>query len=83
MFPIFHLIERTGCAKICRKGALTLTKRAQTAIQYTLATHAAEGMTPSKQAVRLCEKIADGRMSADRAVEEIKARYGLRGVARG
>lgn len=60
-----------------------MTKPAQTAIQYTLATHAAEGMTPSKQAVRLCEKIADVRMSADRAVEEIKARYGLGGAFHG
>lgn len=54
-----------------------MTKKAQANIQYMLATHAAEYMTPSREAISLCEKIAEGRISGDFAVEQIKRRYGL------
>ncbi len=55
-----------------------MTKKAETAIQYTIATHAAERMTPSKEAVYLCEQIIYGRITADYAVEEIKRKYGVK-----
>ncbi len=55
-----------------------MTQKAQTVIRYTVGTHAAEKMTPSRKALRLCEKIADGHITADHAVEKIKLNYGLR-----
>lgn len=56
-----------------------MTKKAKSNIKYTLATHAAERMAPSREAITLCEKIADGRISGDAAVEQIKRHYGLQG----
>lgn len=56
-----------------------MTKKAQANVQYTLATHAAERLTPSREAISLCEKIADGHISGDFAVEQIKRRYGIEG----
>ena len=54
--------------------------KAKESVKYSLATHAAEKMTPSCKAVRLCEKIADGRISADSAVKQIKCSYGIGGT---
>lgn len=54
-----------------------MTQRAESNLKYTLATHAAEKMTPSSNAIRLCEQIADGKISADRAVEQIMRDYGI------
>ncbi len=55
-----------------------MTQRSQQQINYTLATHAIEKLTPSKNALRLCEQISDGKMSADTAITEILRQYGLR-----
>ena len=49
-----------------------MAKKARANIEYTIATHAAEKMSISKEAVSLCEKIADGRITGDAAVEQIK-----------
>ena len=49
-----------------------MTKKAQANVKYVLATHAAERMIPSREAVVLCSKIADGRISGDTAVEQIR-----------
>ena len=49
-----------------------MTKKAERNLKYTLATHAAEHMMPSRKAISLCEKIANGQISGDMAVEEIK-----------
>jgi len=54
-----------------------MTKKAQVNVRYTLATHAAERMTPSRRAISLCEKIANGHISGDMAVEQIKRHYGV------
>ena len=54
-----------------------MTKRAERNLRYTLATHAAERMAPSRKAISLCEKIADGHISGDMAIEEIKRHYGV------
>ncbi|MCI7018983.1 MAG: antitoxin VbhA family protein [Candidatus Limivicinus sp.] len=54
-----------------------MTKKAERNLKYTLATHAAENMMPSRKAISLCEKIANGQISGDMAVEEIKRYYGV------
>jgi hypothetical protein len=54
-----------------------MASEAKESVKYSLATHAAEKMTPSRKAVRLCEKIAEGRISGDSAVEQIKRSYGI------
>lgn len=58
-------------------GGVHMTKKAERNLKYTLATHAAENMMPSRKAISLCEKIANGQISGDMAVEEIKRYYGV------
>ena len=61
-----------------------MTQKAATTVKYVMATHAAEKMIPSQKAVLLCVKIADGRISGDYAVKQIKRSYGLKeGKVRG
>lgn len=53
-------------------------------LKYTLSTQAVERVTPSKDAVRLCERLSEGKVSANAAVDAIKQKYGLaRGISRG
>lgn len=54
-----------------------MTPKAKQSLKYTLATLAVEKVAPSRKAVRLCEEIAEGRISADSAVEQIKRYYGI------
>ena len=54
-----------------------MTRKAERNLKYTLATLAAEHMMPSRKAISLCEKIANGQISGDMAVEEIKRYYGV------
>ena len=54
-----------------------MTQKAKTNVDYTIATHAAEKITLSHEAIALCEKIADGHISGDAAVAEILRRYGV------
>ena len=54
-----------------------MTQRAKEQIAYTLATHAVERVTPSREAVRYCEQVSDGKLSADQAVEKLLKRYGV------
>lgn len=58
-----------------------MTQKSKKQIEYTLATHAVERLTPSKEAIRLCELISDGKMSADRAVDTLLSQYGLKRVS--
>ncbi len=60
-----------------------MTQKAQSVIRYTVGTHAAEKMTLSRKAPHLCEKIADGHITADQAVERIKQDYGIRASEKG
>ena len=52
-------------------------RRYSMSLKYTLSTHAAERMTPSKEAIRLCERAESGKMTADDAVRAIREKYGL------
>ena len=54
-----------------------MTQKAKVNVQYMLATHAAERMRPSREAISLCEQIADGRISGDDAIAQIKRLYGV------
>lgn len=37
-----------------------MTQKGKERIEYTLATHAIEKLVPSKEALRLCEQMAEG-----------------------
>jgi len=54
-----------------------MTPKAEESLKYTLATLAIEKVTPRRRTIRLCEKITEGRISADSAVEQIKRYYGI------
>ncbi|MBQ7624198.1 MAG: hypothetical protein IJS65_02860 [Clostridia bacterium] len=54
-----------------------MTKKASEHISYTLSTNAIESMAPGKDAVRCCEQISDGKLSADQAVEILLRKRGL------
>lgn len=54
-----------------------MTPNAKESVKYTLATLAIEKVTPSRRTIRLCEKITEGRISPDSAVEQIKRYYGI------
>lgn len=54
-----------------------MTQRSKKHLEYTLATHAIENLIPSKDAVQLCAKVSDGKLSADAAVASILKKYGL------
>ena len=54
-----------------------MTRKARANVEYTIATHAAEKITLSREAISLCERIADGRISGDAAVAEILRRHGV------
>lgn len=54
-----------------------MARRNNQNIKHTLSTQAIEGLSPSGQAIRLCKKLSDGTLTADAAVEAIKAKHGL------
>ena len=51
--------------------------KAQKNLEYTLATHALEGLRPSDHAVLLCERMAEGELTADEAVDAILKYYNI------
>lgn len=57
-----------------------MTRQGKQQIEYTLATHAIEKLIPSKEALHLCEQMANGAINADTAVSSILERYGLTAV---
>lgn len=58
-----------------------MTQKSRKQIEYTLATYAIERLTPSKETIRLCEQICDGKLNADQAVELLLKQYGLKRVS--
>lgn len=52
-----------------------MTQKAQ--IKYILATHEIERLVPSKAAIDLCGKMADGKLTANEAVAALLRQYGL------
>lgn len=55
----------------------TLTEEQAARVKYTLSTGAIEGATPSKDAIRLCEEMAQGKITVDEAIAAIEKKYGL------
>lgn len=52
-----------------------MTEEAKCNLEYTLATHATEHMTPSNEAIRLCKECSEGRLTPDAAVKLIEQKY--------
>ena len=48
-----------------------MTSKARKNLEYTLATHEIEGLCPSDYAISLCERMAEGEITADEAVNAI------------
>lgn len=46
-------------------------------LKYTLSTQAIERATPSKEAIKLCEHMSQGKVTANVAVDLIKKKYGI------
>lgn len=59
------------------KGVYTMAPVYQKNIQYTLASHAIERMRPSNDAIDLMQKMSDGKISADDAVNQLLKKYGI------
>lgn len=57
-----------------------MTQKSKRQLEYIVSTHAVERMAPSQDAMRLCEQISDGKLSADAAVEALLRLYGLKQV---
>lgn len=57
-----------------------MTKKSKRQLEYTIATHAVERLSPSREAIRLCEQVSDGEISADSAVEALIRLHGLKQV---
>lgn len=47
-------------------------------LEYTTATHAIERLTPSWDALRLCEQVSGGKINADAAVGALLRLHGLK-----
>ena len=50
-------------------------------MEYTVCTCAVEHLTPSQDAMPLCEQISNGTISADAAVEKLLQLYDLKRVS--
>ena len=46
-------------------------------MKYAVSTQAIERVTPNKDALHLYEKLSDGKLSANAAVDTMKQKYGL------
>lgn len=57
-----------------------MTQEVTKQMKYTLTTHMIEKLTPSRNALDLCEQIAAGKMSADAAVIALLKQYGFDAV---
>ncbi len=57
-----------------------MTQKSKRQLAYTASTHAVECLALSQDAIRLCEQISDGTISADAAVETLLRLYGLKQV---
>ena len=59
------------------RGVTNMPNKTAENVKYSVSTHAIEKLTPSREAMRICERVADGQLSGDKAVELIKRNYGL------
>ena len=54
-----------------------MTQKNGKQIEYAVSTQALEKLIPSKEALRLCEQISDGEISANDAVSFILKQHGF------
>lgn len=64
------------------KGGIVMTERTKQNINYTLSTFAVEGLKPSKEAVKLYEKMDDGKLSLADTLKAIERNHGVAGDKR-
>ncbi len=57
-----------------------MTQKSKRQLEYVASTYAVERLTPSQDAMRLCEQLSDGKISADAAVDVLLRLYGLKQV---
>lgn len=57
-----------------------MPQKSKRQLEYTTATHVIERLTPSRDALRLCEQVSNGEISADTAVEMLLQSYCLKRV---
>ena len=57
-----------------------MTRKSKRQLEYTIATHVIERLTPSRDALHLCEQVSDGEITADTAVEMLLQFYRLKRV---
>ena len=57
-----------------------MMQKSKRQLEYIASTHTVERLTPSQNAMRLCEHLSDGKISADAAVEALLRLYGLKQV---
>ena len=57
-----------------------MTQKSRKQMEYAVSTIAIEKLFPSEEALRLCERVSSGTLSADDAVSSILKRYGLEQV---
>ena len=55
-----------------------MTQKSKKNLEYTACTYAVEHLAPSRDAMRLCELISDGMISADPAVKKLIQMYDLK-----
>ena len=55
-----------------------MTQKSKKNLEYTACTYAVENLAPSRDAMRLCELISDGMISADAAVKKLLQLYSLK-----
>ena len=58
-----------------------MTQKSRKQIDYALSTQAIENLFPSKEALRICEKVSNGQISTDEAVASLLKQYGLRQIS--
>lgn len=49
-----------------------MTYRTKENVKYSIATYVIEKLMPSQEVIRICKRVAEGRISGDKAVEQIK-----------
>lgn len=57
-----------------------MTEQLKNSLKNTLSTLAIENLTPSREALRLCEQNADGQISIEEAIEKLIRLHGVNHV---
>lgn len=58
-----------------------MTQKSKRPLEYIASSHTVERLTPSQDAMRLCEQLSGGKISADAAAEALFRLYGLKQIS--